>query len=928
MSYSNAVFYLDPESGSDAARSDLVPTAYANNGSGAVRVTCNSTAAYATGAVFDIAGTTGSVYVGAWKVTIIDATHVDLQGSTFTSNPATKGTMIPRGGSSKSDAWKTITSGATSTRVAAGDTIRCKKSPDPTSVGSATWTSTTRQGGGLTVLGSGVAITSSTNATPIVLTLSGANYTSLGAGVGDTIYITGHTTNTKANGCWKVSATNGSSTLTLVNADGTNSVGNGAGGASGNIYKVTSTVVTLAAAVTKSIACVGNQGVKGNWTASSNVTCTVTTSDFKEGGECQDIAVGATFTTGLAAFFATGTLDLSTYQQVSFWVKQTSGTVAVTGDAKLQLCTDVAGVTAVHDVAIPALGALNCWTPVTVNLGANLNAAIKSINLTINVDRGAQTFRIDNVIACKAASSADALTLQSLIGKNAAGETFYPIQSINDVRVVLDDAFTSSTIVGAIGTNGASKRGYYGVTETVTTYKRECFRGVNRAGEYVVQQSGSAGSLVAFEGGWDATSMISQDGETWFDGWGAESGTVNLGLNGTTKNYVSVNKFGFVRFGAGLSVVTDGALGWSLDNLHCNGNVSGISYKGQNGTLGTVYACMNNGTGVTWDSGTATSPVVCNTSTSITAHSNAGAGFDLGSATLALVAYNTFDTLKLSNNGGPGYQGLKSGGNRISLLETHYNLTSGTVLGPFGRNTIKTLNTTNNSSTVAASQSFTGFGVVFRDGSNNNLILGGSSSGNRSGSIGVNWVLSADFGTTGVNYIPTANYFRNWTAAEATVVSAPAALRDTRVHIEKLNGVTNDHRIYTDGGTILTDTSVRHTASGVSWKFSPTSANRQQLFPLDLPLAQIAVAANSLVTVKCWIQRDSTSITANLVCRGGQLSGVASDVSVAASGSANTWQEETITFTPTEAGVVEIHGEAYGGTTNNAYFDDFSVTQA
>lgn len=43
-------------------------------------------------------------------------------------------------GSSWANAWKTITSGATAARIAPGDTIRIAKSPDPTSIGNATWT--------------------------------------------------------------------------------------------------------------------------------------------------------------------------------------------------------------------------------------------------------------------------------------------------------------------------------------------------------------------------------------------------------------------------------------------------------------------------------------------------------------------------------------------------------------------------------------------------------------------------------------------------------------------------------------------------------------------------------------------------------------------------------------------------------------------
>lgn len=54
---------------------------YENNGSGLVRVT---TAAQTldTNDIITITGTTN--YVGVWKITFIDGTHVDLQGSTWT----------------------------------------------------------------------------------------------------------------------------------------------------------------------------------------------------------------------------------------------------------------------------------------------------------------------------------------------------------------------------------------------------------------------------------------------------------------------------------------------------------------------------------------------------------------------------------------------------------------------------------------------------------------------------------------------------------------------------------------------------------------------------------------------------------------------------------------------------------------------------
>lgn len=71
-----------------------------------------------------------------------------------------------------------------------------------------------------------ISITSSTNASPIVITTS----TTHNFKVGQQIVVSGHTTNTNANGTWTVSAAT-SNTVTL-----SGSTGNGVGGATGSIY--------------------------------------------------------------------------------------------------------------------------------------------------------------------------------------------------------------------------------------------------------------------------------------------------------------------------------------------------------------------------------------------------------------------------------------------------------------------------------------------------------------------------------------------------------------------------------------------------------------------------------------------------------------------------------------------------------------------
>jgi len=74
-----------------------------------------------------------------------------------------------------------------------------------------------------------IAIVSSTDATPIVVTTAASTYV-----VGQTVTVAGHATNTNANGTWRVSATNGTTTVTL---QGSTATGGGAGGATGTVVR-------------------------------------------------------------------------------------------------------------------------------------------------------------------------------------------------------------------------------------------------------------------------------------------------------------------------------------------------------------------------------------------------------------------------------------------------------------------------------------------------------------------------------------------------------------------------------------------------------------------------------------------------------------------------------------------------------------------
>ena len=765
-------------------------------------------------------------------------------------------------GLSFANRWKTITSGATAARTAPGDTIRIMGSPAPTSLGiNGTWTDGP--------LNATVAITSSTNATPIVVTRN-----SHGLSNGDTVIVNGHTTNTKANGVWEI-ANVAANTFELVG-----SVGNGVGGATGTFRKINNCRVTLASAVTAAIACLGNQGYLTNWTASANVTCSINTTDYKEGGECQQIAVAAGFTTGLAAYLALPLLtDYSGYQQVSFWIKQTAGTVAVAGDISLRLCTDTVGAVSVNTIAVPALGGLNQWHVFTVDYAGALSALAQSVALYVDTDRGAQTFLVDAVIACKASSSADSLSNTSLIGKNTGSETWWGIQSINGTRVMLDrdtNCFPGS----------APQRGYSGTTETVTAYKRETIKlSISSAGaDSSVQEAGTSGSLISYEGGWDRAAMTTQNLETWFDG---QNGLFSLT---NSRAFTSFNYISFCR----LSGLSASAADNVINNIAHNNCGGSITCAGARTAVGTIIS-VSSVNGVTFSGAGITA-------TSATVLSSNNIGITLSGQ------YVSVTTAVSKNNSGNGVNISATNGQFTSLTCTGNASSPLALTGNFCAINSATLSVPSGVSAASISAAATVGGVI----------SGGSSTG----------------GSSGVTLSTGVLYLRNFTVNEATEVSGWTAYANGKIFSEKHDGTADNHQIFCDGGLISSTTAQRHTASDIAWALQPTSTNRSATYPLSLSLGKYAVAASALVTVTLWTRRTNTGLTLKLVCKGGQIGGVAADVTASSSEAADTWGGDgaagplSITFTPSEAGVVEITAEAYGGTTYTGYVDDISVTQA
>lgn len=807
-------------------------------------------------------------------------------------------------GLSFANRWKTMTSGATPLRIAPGDTIRIMGSPAPTSLGiGATWTGEKMRSTG--------TITGATNATPIVCTLSGHGYTT-----GDTVVISGAVGNTAANGVWEVNVLT-SSTFQLVG-----STGNGTWSSGGTIRKINNRVVRLNSALTQNIASVGvgsTGSLRDPWISNDAVNISITrpTSPVKEHYFSDQIAIGAGYVTGTAAYYTLPTtLDLSPYQQVSFWIYQSAGTVGAAGACSLVLCSDTVGAVGVNTINIPQLGRTAYWHPITVNVGAALSSSVSSIAFKVNTDNGAQTFLLNNIIACKAASSPDSLTLTSLIGKNTTGETWYGIQSINGTRVILDDRVNSTptdAMAGYFPMTGV------GITENVTTYKRETIKTVYATSVSTLVQSitdsGTAGNLIRYEGGWDRTDMSTQTLETWFDG----SNGNGYGIYNSGQDYVSLNRVAAVRYYDNFNF-TGSILGMEIPYIPATNNATnnGILFSGVSHTAGiqtsigitTIGACNNNYTyGIQYASTSRT--YIDNVKIY---NGGAGAYSLYGSS---CYYENDINNLEIFNGSNSSYCWYF---NTVSNFKINYaNVQNNTAYINFldtRKNTIGILTSVNNST----------YGIYFGSGSNNNYINGGRTSGQSTG------VQHASAGTD-------FNYLKNFTINESTEFSATSSGTNARLYSQNHDNTTDNHVIFTDLGKISSETTVRNTASGLAWKLQPTSTSRDQYYPLDFSLAKVAVNANALVSVACSMRRTNTGLAMQLVVPGTATPGATSNTTplagIPAAGvigsmtaAADTWERVSLSFTPTESGVVEIFAYAYGGSTFTGYVDDLTITQA
>lgn len=633
--------------------------------------------------------------------------------------------------------------------------------------------------------------------------------------------------------------------------------------------------ITLPTAVTAHV-----NTCESGWTASANVTLayTTTTTDVRQGTNAVSLGIATAFTTGKVAYAPCATTDLSGYQQISLFLRNT---VAITANSiYLDLCSDATGDVPVVSFALPVKGSGTSYVaPITFDYGANLPNNIQSIAIRCATDPGIPTLIFDNIIACKDKTNADSLTLNSIIGLNTTNEPeWFPIKSIDGTTVTLD--------IWSL---------WCGSTGSLTTYKVEPIRqqdlqgaagllASNSTTQYPGWMSSVGGTQTAYlniEFGWDTVDMSTQIGFTAVDAqvWSG-SGIPNGAAGGY--QFISVNKLITIRS----NNLTSGSTNMKWGEIH---SVSGAETRLSSGGViefDKLYLTSTKSTNT---------PVVAGSSIGNTYIYKHGPYYAANTQSWGFGG----DIVEISNF-------ITHGVSRFAFM----NINRGHIINA---TIVANANVIANVFSGITGNNVSNFKIV-------NLNFIGPT----------NYFSSSIYANFNINIV---NLTYNTAPATSPVIVAGYVAQN--INIQNYNN-TGEFRNYTDKFTMTSVTgAATRTGTGVAWQVIALSNialsnTRTDWYTINnVWLGEVAVKANKLVTVTLWARRVFNTSQGCLFVKPffpGITAPVVSYLTTTAQ-----WEQLQIQFTPTINTVVPIYfGLQYDSVnaTQNFRIDDFNITQA
>ena len=752
-------------------------------------------------------------------------------------------------------------------------------------------------------------------------------------------------------------------------------------GSGGYIRKMKESIVQLSSELTKELASNGQR--TGPWTASSNVTCSLETTTGTWSNQCpfqshaysDKIEIADGFGTGMAAYWPIGSsLNLSGYQQVSYLIRQNSGTRTTQGNgstttpnASLRLCTDTAGSTSVHTIPlITGADTSNTWRDFTHDFGTNLNSGIQSIALYVDVDNGAQSFNFDNIIACKAKSAADSLTLNSIVGLGTQPNApqYYKISSIRgkNIRLLLNDRHYSRYPYGYYTPGGVSWDGAVGVARTANTpstvnlYKIEPSQvwgdvGIepnasswgNFSPDYfqISSKSGiSTTNRIKFTGGWDVSnSMASQH----TGGFTALNGQNSYGylLKWNSCNYAEFENFigcsamnpvqlSSCSWGKFMNIGATGAGYYAIQMQSCQYLMGGCYIWGMMGQY-AVYMSSNSNWNQYKDQNVGLTTIFAGPGMGQPLYLSSNTNTDIHRIISKQAAQSYTMEMNSCNSSRFEYMDLgdsPSGGGSVYGIRT--NNCTGITIGIMTANNCHSACQFNNSPDIVIDTMYAlAEDWSLANGSNGRSDNVSYSTYNQANSpckiLGGEW--------DKMPYMYGSDVFTNNVIFNST--NDPQYSQSNRLLCKNFDGNNSgEFKNYYRYGNVIPDTSIRHTASGFSWKIDINSSSATPSSPVEWEVAKVICNANAQVTASIWVYRDGTGVNGGIRVKASALGGITSQVSANISDTTvNSWVQCSLTCTPNEPGTLSIYAIGYqetsgGNSSHNVYLDDFSVTQA
>lgn len=630
------------------------------------------------------------------------------------------------------------------------------------------------------------------------------------------------------------------------------------------------------------------------------------------------------------------TIDFSANTQISFWFRPSAAFDCSTSqNMYIRLCSDTAGITVVDTLTMPKWNYNSSyWYPIVIDKGSALGSNIQSISITQTTST-ALTYYFDEFFA----SPSGGLTLWSLIGKHTSNtnesKDWFPIKAIKNNIVTIFHGPNMSTAAGAATSpTFCHKATALCQTENVNTFKRETLKPYQGSttgpqgtvyGIYITD-SGTVNDTtynpIYYTGGWN-TSTTTVDGYTWIDNLiqlGTAQPTSSQGIDW------EVGNFGFARFNNGLYV---------SGSKRVNNGCSFVSIVQTPDAVGSA-SVTNTFLPVNKRIYNCDSIISCSGQLTIVPA--------VGSTPAFVDGVITLGNIRCAGSSGPIYFG--NGSNKLSInagdlifygFQTSQ-LSSINQVSLTARS-IQTARSNQNSNPQSPVNFSNSSQCFFNVGTINNIIVGNNNSVNRSCTdvllkidnfIGNSVIAPAD-GLT----IKIGNYASNASTLFYVGWSNP----NTKTYLMDFNGVVGDSRILIGapstypGYCQLSGVDV-HTPGSKAWTY--TGPNPSTDFMLNIEhtfkLASCAAEANKLVTVTCYIKSNGTTndVGIRIPMKFGMVSGYTTDINsfVTTSGS---WEQVTITFTPTANCVFDVEAVAITKTTSliiSSQWDDLTITQA